>query len=332
MCIAVQGAVPDGLVELSADLSDVLGQARAPSTKIVYTRAFEKWKKWTTDYEDIRDLPADPLHVALYLTHLSKTAATFSSINQAISAIAWAHGISGMDSPTGHIMVKETINGLKRKLAKPCVRKEPFEPNHIRSFFDVLVNDSVSDLRNTTLIVLSFYALLRFDEVSRLKCKDISLSEDFVEIHIDRSKRDQLRQGDTVLVASMGGKYCPVELLINYLQLSVRCSGNNYEHFLFRRCITNNKKVVLTSTNTPMTYSSIRDIVKAKAVQIGLKASSFSTHSMRAGGATAAANSSVSERALQRHGRWASSTSKDGYIKDKVDTRLSVSRAIAGTK
>ena len=51
---------------------------------------------------------------------------------------------------------------------------------------------------------------------------------------------------------------------------------------------------------------------------------------MRAGGATQAANSSVFEndRCWKRHGRWKSESSKDGYVEDSVENRLSVSKSL----
>lgn len=52
----------------------------------------------------------------------------------------------------------------------------------------------------------------------------------------------------------------------------------------------------------------------------------FSMHSLRAGNATAAANAGVPDRLFTRHGRWWSESAKDGYVKDSVEKRLSVSK------
>ena len=57
--------------------------------------------------------------------------------------------------------------------------------------------------------------------------------------------------------------------------------------------------------------------------------SKFSTHSTRSGGATLAASSGVSERNLQRHGRWASATAKNIYVKDSLARRLEVSKSLS---
>ena len=61
---------------------------------------------------------------------------------------------------------------------------------------------------------------------------------------------------------------------------------------------------------------------------MGYPAVEFGLHSLRAGGATAAANAGVPDRLFKRHSRWRSENAKDGYVEDSVDKRLSVSRSI----
>ena len=52
----------------------------------------------------------------------------------------------------------------------------------------------------------------------------------------------------------------------------------------------------------------------------------FGLHSLRSGGASAASNNGSSERLIGKHGRWSSSTSREVYIKDSKQQRLSVSK------
>ena len=61
---------------------------------------------------------------------------------------------------------------------------------------------------------------------------------------------------------------------------------------------------------------------------IGLDHHQFGLHSLRAGGASAAANAGVPDRLFKRHGRWRSENAKDGYVKDRMEERLEVSRKI----
>ena len=52
--------------------------------------------------------------------------------------------------------------------------------------------------------------------------------------------------------------------------------------------------------------------------------STIGTHSLRSGGATAAANAGVPDGLFKRHGRWASESAKDGYVQDSLSSRLTV--------
>lgn len=61
---------------------------------------------------------------------------------------------------------------------------------------------------------------------------------------------------------------------------------------------------------------------------IGLDKAKFGLHSLRSGGASAAANAGVPDGWFKRHGRWRSENAKDGYVKDKLEDRLTVSRSL----
>ena len=84
----------------------------------------------------------------------------------------------------------------------------------------------------------------------------------------------------------------------------------------------------LVSVNKPLSYSCIRDYFKSIFKDILPDISLFSTHSLRAGGASAAANAGVPDRVFQRHGRWRSVSAKNGYVDDSLSTCLSVSKKL----
>ena len=52
----------------------------------------------------------------------------------------------------------------------------------------------------------------------------------------------------------------------------------------------------------------------------------ISPHSLRAGGASAAAENGVPDRLISKHGRWKSENARNGYIQDSVENRLSISK------
>ena len=66
----------------------------------------------------------------------------------------------------------------------------------------------------------------------------------------------------------------------------------------------------------------------AKIAQMGWDPKLYGMHSLRAGGATAAANAGVPDRLFKRHGRWKSESAKDGYVKDSLESRLTVSKSL----
>ena len=72
----------------------------------------------------------------------------------------------------------------------------------------------------------------------------------------------------------------------------------------------------------------MRELFLAKWKELGFDPSQFGLHSLRAGGATTAANAGVPDRLFKRHGRWRSETAKDGYVKDSREVLLSVTKSL----
>ena len=75
-----------------------------------------------------------------------------------------------------------------------------------------------------------------------------------------------------------------------------------------------------------VSYTRMRELVLEKLSAIGLDPKRFGLHSLRSGGASVAANVGVPDRMFKQHGRWRSENAKDGYVKDSLKDRLSVSQ------
>jgi integrase len=176
------------------------------------------------------------------------------------------------------------------------------------------------------MIITAFFGFMRISELLSIKRCDITVHKTHIEINIPQAKTDQLRQGRVVFISVMQDNECPVALLQLYAKLSGFKLEQASNAFFFARIIFKNKKLSLHDTKSPLSYNNARDIVKKKAGQINLDSKMYSTHSMRSGGATSAASAGTSERLLQLHGRWASSSSKDRYVKEGINSRLEVSR------
>ena len=77
-----------------------------------------------------------------------------------------------------------------------------------------------------------------------------------------------------------------------------------------------------------LSYTRCREVLLKKIADVGLDPKSFSWHSFRSGGASAAANGGISDRMFKRHGRWRSENAKDGYVADLLESRLAVSLSL----
>ena len=65
-----------------------------------------------------------------------------------------------------------------------------------------------------------------------------------------------------------------------------------------------------------------------EAFKVITDVSKISLHSLRSGGASAAANAGIHDRLFKRHGRWSSKNAKDCYVKDNLVALLSVSHSL----
>ena len=100
------------------------------------------------------------------------------------------------------------------------------------------------------------------------------------------------------------------------------------EQFLFRGIThTKNGSKLREKSTRGISYTTIREAVLQKLEAIGLDKRQYGLHSLRAGGASAAANAGVPDRMFKRHGRWRSENAKDGYVRDSLSSRLQVSES-----
>ena len=76
------------LRKLAADLPLRTVEAKAPSTTELYSRAFQKFREWSSSYtEVVFGLPSDKISVSLYLESLIQCGSPYSSLESACYGI-----------------------------------------------------------------------------------------------------------------------------------------------------------------------------------------------------------------------------------------------------
>ena len=180
--------------ELAEDLPNLVMSSKAASTTAKYVRAFNHWKRWASQFPEVQAFPASPLYISLYLNELKKELGSKSSIEAAVYGLI---KMAGLDSPTNHQLVHAALEGARRQLGKPTVKKEPVTPEMLQSLVEKFggKNASLTDLRGLAICVLGYAGLLRYGEIAGLRFCDVSVLEDHLDLFIASSKTDKLRNG-----------------------------------------------------------------------------------------------------------------------------------------
>ena len=248
-------------------------------------------------------------------------------ISSSLYAIKWLHRINDYEDPTVNPTVSMLVESAKRLNSKPVVKKDIISTEHLVNSCDLYADSQdVIVLRDLTMILLGFSGFLRFNEIVDLRCCDMQFRSDHVALNIKKSKTDVYRSGKEVLISSGQTSACPVTMLQRYLQYSGLVAGS--DSYLFKPACRSGSKCFLLKQNKKLSYTRSRECIvsRLKLVAPNLH---LGTHSLRASGATTAANADgVSDRCLKRHGRWKTDLAKDGYVEDSLEKKLFITKQL----
>ena len=316
------------LKQLAVQLPEMALSSRQDKTVRNYLAAFNKWKLWCKKFDEVEHLPAKAHYVALYLLEISKSCKSHAPVSLAYYAISWAHKSAGLNDPTKGDLPRMVKEAACRNLGHGNNKKDPVSVNAISKIVKSFANENsdLMELRISCICVLGFSAFLRFDELSKIKFCDLLFAKNYMKLFIEQSKTDVYRQGEWVYIAKLNSDNCPVRITKKYLRKAG--FGGYSENYVFRG-ITRNKdksKRTLKVSNKPICYSTVRSLILKAFKDVGEDVSNIGTHSLRKGGATAAARSSVEDRLFKRHGRWKSERSKDKYVTEDLKQKLFVTK------
>ena len=309
-------------------LPNILKASRQQNTVKVYLSAYNRFEKWATGYEELSVYPSNKLAISIYLLSLIQGGKSISVIRQFIYAASWIHRMGGYKNPTSNFMVKSILEGAKRILATPTQRKAPMTPNIMRRIRTHLKGGNRKlDLpgRRLMAFILTAYAgFLRSEEALRIKRSDIAFHTSYVAIFLLHSKTDVYLNGRTILIARSKSALDPFMHLFRYLQEAN--IPDDSDEYIFRRIRKDNEtgRYQLRQDRAHISYTTIKENLLGALEAIGCDPKKYGTHSLRAGGATAAANNGVSDRLFKVHGRWRTDDAKDRYIEDSITKRLRV--------
>ena len=300
----------------ASTLPDLIGSAFSDSTLKKYKPAWKNWLKWSSEYPEVSTGPADPLYIAIYINELVPVGGKVGTIIAAYLGIRWGHLSAGVESPTENSFVKLALEGGKRILSKNTIRnkKEIITCDTLKKVIASFTptNINLVQLRFIVLCLLGFSGFMRISELLSLKVRDRTFIKDGVKIFIEKSKTDQLRGGKEIILSTTGKPTYPIKWLTRYLDVSKL--RDQSESFLFCRLAKTKSGHTLIG-KYQISYTTALEKLR-KHLPPGTNPKSIGTHSLRASGASEAANNGITDRMISKHGRWSTGKSQNRYIKD----------------
>lgn len=321
------------LREAALHVPDIVIASKAKTTHEKYEFYFRKFVLWCKKHK-LQYLPAKESTISVFISDLTLQGISSAVLDGYFYGIKWKHDLQLLDNPCDSKFVQMTYAGSKRMLSKPVVKKKPMTKDILTKivdfYFPTDVFTNLLKLRVCTMCILGFAGFLRFNELSSLQMRDITFFEDHISLFIKKSKTDQIKTGSEVLIAKTFSKLCPVLWLNRYIAASGHTLHSTEYLFTKVRFHKSLGKHVLADTFTPLSYTRAREIFQEALTHIGEDKASYGLHSLRSGGATAVCNNadSVDVRLLNKHGRWKSCNSSDGYIHYNIENRLKVSKQL----
>lgn len=320
---------------LLADLEARWAGSRTESTQAQYVAPWAAFKAWCA-YRPVPfcPLPALPLHVAMWLeTKVQRAVAdglSYSYIKTASGAVYFNHTVICLPSPTESLEVTTLLKSAQRALGgRPVNRKEPLDVGVVKQLSSLWSKPKVPlwQLTVATWAIVAFAGFLRFSDAALIQVQDVKFCEGYAVIFLSQRKNDQFREGSLVYVSAGDPGCCPVVLM----RRLIREAGLTPKSALFQGWDGRQKEKGLSGKAVQRGQLAAKlqqGIAEVLEVPLEDVCAMYSTHSLRSGGATAAAGAFVSERLFQAHGGWKSKEAMHAYIQESVASKLSVSASL----
>lgn len=186
-------------------------------------------------------------------------------------------------------------------------------------------NTDLKNIRVVCMCLLCYAGFLRFAELANLRRHHVFIYDNHVKLFLESSKTDVYREGRDVLISKTNTPTCPVNMLLRYFYLAeIPADSTDY---IFRPLCFCKSVNSYKLRSGKLSYTTAREILLSALETLGLNKKYFGLHSLRSG-ATAAAAAKVEDRLFKKHGRWRTDKAKDGYVKENISERLSVTQNI----
>lgn len=297
-----------GLGQLVETARAYVEAGMAENTRRAYGADWRDFESWCASV-GTSPLPAEAATLALYLTARAPELAV-STLARRLAAIRRAHRAAAKPLPESEAL-RAIWAGIQHKHGRPPDKKQALVTEDLRAVVRKCP-DTLAGVRDRALLLVGFAAALRRSELAAIGIGSNSTQvrvffvRGGLELHITRSKADQLGEGAVVGIPFGKTKLCPVAALKAWLAASQICDGPVF------RSIDRHGRLGATA----ITPAAVAGIVKRACERAGLDPDVFGGHSLRSGLITSAAANDVAPDVIMRQSRHAKFETMAGYIRD----------------
>jgi integrase len=296
----------EALKDLVKRTEDFVRAAKAASTLKAYRSDWRDFESWCQGHH-LRALPAEPETVALYITDLASCCAS-GTITRRLTAITKSHQAAGYsESPatTRHVIVGETLKGIRRTIGTTQKGKDPILTAAIRKVAEHCPKGLLGT-RDRALMLTGFAGAFRRSELAAFSVSDLKFTEEGVIANVRWSKTDQEGEGREVGIPwGAHPDTCPVRALRHWLEEAQISEGPLF------RAVDRHGNV----SDRGLNKDSVGTIVKRALLRAGLSVEKFAAHSLRAGHVTQASMNGISEFVIMRQTGHKSTETLRKYIR-----------------
>ena len=288
----------------SQQVRDFIRASKAESTLRGYRADWQNFCGWCESH-GLCPLPASAEAVASYIAECAARLKV-GSIQRRLNAIAEAHKAVGLEPPTHHLMVTNTMKGIRRTKGTAPEQKTPTLTDDIRAMVNA-TDTGIIGVRDRAMVLLGFAGAFRRSELVGLDVEDCVFGKDGLTVTLRRSKTDQDGAGRKIGIPyGSNPETCPVRTVQGWMETACISTGPLF------RSINRHDRVRAGR----LSGIDVSRVVKKLAKRAGLDPAKYGGHSLRAGHATAAAIAGASERSIMKQTGHRSVQMVRRYIRD----------------
>lgn len=218
-----------------------VGLNGAANTAKAYAGDLKRFGAWCAEHE-LEPLPASVDTIAGFVTHLAETNKKVSTIQRHCAAVAKAHALRGIDSPTDDKKFKVLLEGISRVKSIRQKQAPAFTLANFKRTIKHIDAKTLAGLRDRVILLLGFAGAFRRSELVALNVEDLSFSEEGLIITVAKSKTNQLGAAEEkAIFYSPDAQLCPIRTLQAWLTRLGRPEGPVFVSFRKNECLTSRR-------------------------------------------------------------------------------------------